>query len=62
LKEEKIEIEGKSQKSRDDRKRLKEIELEMKPLEKFLDDAKLHRKEIKDVVGVFIKYFCCNLF
>ena len=51
MQEEKSAIEEKEKKTKKDQLRLREIEEEMKPLEQFLDDAKLQRAAIKAEIG-----------
>lgn len=52
LKEEKREIEWKEKKSASDVRRLSDIEEEMKPFETFINDAREHRQQIKNEIGI----------
>jgi hypothetical protein len=52
LKDEKAEIEAKKNLTPKLKKRLSEIEEEMKPLNQFLDDARFHRQQIKKETGM----------
>lgn len=53
LEEEKLTIEEKKKQSASDKKKLREIEDEMAPLQKFLKDAQTHRLAIKRETGAF---------
>lgn len=55
-------LEAKERKTAKDKRDLKQLEKEILPLKTFLEDAAIHRKAIKDELGIFPDFSISSLF